>query len=150
MTATEPLTGAERGSDGGALLLYDGTCGFCAGSVQFVLRHEGARRTLRFASLDGETARSLHRVRPELAGVDSLIWYEPAEGRVLIRSEAVLAVASYLGGAWRVLGALARVVPRAVRDAAYDLFARNRYRVAGRTEACLLPTPEQRARFEGM
>lgn len=132
----------------GAVLLYDGTCGFCAGSVQFVLRHEGRRRSLRFATLDGPLGAAARRAHPELAGVDSVIWYEPEGGRVLVRSEAALAVAAYLGGPWRALGALGRLVPRRLRDAAYDLIARNRYRIAGRAaEACPLPTPAQRARF---
>ena len=132
-----------------AVLLYDGTCGFCAGSVQFVLRHErpGGERTLRFATLEGALGDEARRAHPELAGVDSVIWLEPGTGRVLVRSEAALAVAAYLGGPWRVLAALGRLVPRRLRDAAYDLIARNRYRIAGRVEACPLPTPEQRGRF---
>jgi predicted DCC family thiol-disulfide oxidoreductase YuxK len=135
----------------GALLLYDGTCGFCARSVQFVLRHEGARGTLRFAPLDGETGRAIRAAHPELAGVDSLIWVDaPAVGasaRVLVRSTAVLEVARYLGGIWRVLGALGRVVPRVVRDATYDVVARHRQQISGRADACLLPSPDQRVRF---
>ena len=129
------------------MLLYDGTCGFCAGSVQFVLRHEGRHRSLRFATLDGPLGDAARRARPELTGVDSVIWLEPAAGRVLVRSEAALAVAAYLGGPWRALAALGRLVPRRLRDAAYDLVARNRYRIAGRLDACPVPSPEQRGRF---
>lgn len=129
----------------GAVLLYDGTCGFCAASVQFVLRHERRRRTLRFATLDGALGERARRARPELAGVDSVIWLEGE--RVLVRSDAALAVADYLGGPWKALAALGRLVPRRLRDAAYDLIARNRYRIAGRVESCPLPTPEQRGRF---
>jgi predicted DCC family thiol-disulfide oxidoreductase YuxK len=125
------------------ILLYDGTCGFCARSVQFLLRHERARRTLRFATLQGSIGAEVMRARPELAGFDSLVWYDAP--RVLVRSDAVLAAADYLGGAWRLLGDVARVIPRALRDAAYDLVARHRYRIAGR--ACLVPTPAERARF---
>jgi predicted DCC family thiol-disulfide oxidoreductase YuxK len=137
------------GSD--VILFYDGTCGFCANSVQFVLAHEARRRTLRFASLQGDVGLDLHQRHPELQGVDSLIWYEPAAGaraeRILIRSDAVIATARYLGGIWRVLGSVARVVPRRLRDWTYDLVARHRYQIAGRADACLLPTPEQRSRF---
>ena len=133
----------------GALLLYDGTCGFCARSVQFVLRHEGRLRALRFASLNGPTGRALHARRPELAAVDSLIWLMPAnparEERILIRSDAVLAVAAYLGGVWRVLGGIGRLVPRFIRDSIYDWVARRRYRLAPR--ACPVPTREERRRF---
>jgi predicted DCC family thiol-disulfide oxidoreductase YuxK len=131
------------------VLLFDGTCGFCARSVQFVLDHERGARTLRFATLQGPLGDVARRDRPELAGVDSMVWYEPSAGgaRVLVRSDAAIAVLRHLGGPWRWLAAAGRLVPRVVRDAAYDLVARNRYRIAGRGNACLLPTPEQRRRI---
>jgi predicted DCC family thiol-disulfide oxidoreductase YuxK len=119
--------------------------------VQFVLSHERHDRWLRFASLQGEVGSDALRRHPELAEVDSMIWIEPArEGRgerVLVRSDAVLATARYLGGPWRALGALGRLVPRAVRDGAYRLVARHRYSIGGRVQACILPTPDQRRRF---
>src|SRR5881628_3303309 len=115
------------------LLLYDGSCGFCARSVQFVLRHErggvGAHRTLRFAPLQGTRGRELLGRHPDLQRIDSLIWYEPASAG---RSERLLAV-------------VARIIPRPLRDAAYDWVARHRHQIAA--EACLVPTPEQRVRF---
>ncbi len=112
-----------------------------------MLRHERRDATLRFATLEGPLGDQARRARPELAGLDSVIWLEPARGRVLVRSEAALAVLAYLGGPWRALAALGRLVPRRLRDAVYDLIARNRHRIAGRVDACPLPTPEQRGRF---
>lgn len=141
--------GASRASDR-AVLLYDGTCGFCAKSVQFVLQHERDVHTLQFATLAGAVGEAMRRERPELATVDSVVLYDPdaaGSARVRVRSDAALAVLAYLGGPWRVLGALGRLVPRPVRDAVYDFIARHRYRIAGRADACLLPTPEQRVRF---
>ena len=92
------------------VLLYDGTCGFCAESVQLVLRHD-RRRTLRFAALQGAFGRTVRARHPELEGVDSVVWVEPpAEGRpeaVLVRSDAALRVARYLGGPFH-LARLAR------------------------------------------
>jgi predicted DCC family thiol-disulfide oxidoreductase YuxK len=150
MTSHTDLRAADNG---GALLLYDGSCGFCARSVQFVLRHEGRRRTLRFASLQGAYGSEVRAWHPALEGVDSIIWYDPPgpdrAGRVLVRADAVLEVLQYLGGAWRVLGVLGRIVPRAVRDAAYDLVARHRRRLAS-NDVCMVLTPEQRARFPEM
>lgn len=137
-------------SDGSALLLYDGTCGFCAESVQFVLRHD-RRRTLRFSSLQGPTALDIRSRHPELDVVDSVIWFEPADSahpeQLLTKSSAVLRVLRYLGGVWRPLGILAAVVPRALRDAVYDLIARHRHRLIRGAPACVVPTPEERGRF---
>jgi predicted DCC family thiol-disulfide oxidoreductase YuxK len=133
------------------ILLYDGDCGFCAKSVQFVLNREGRDRSLRFATLQGAVGERARAARPDLVGVDSVFWVEPAPDgavrRVLVRSDAALRAMAYLGGGWRLLAALGRAVPRVVRDGVYDLVARNRLRLAGGADACLLPSPEQRARF---
>jgi predicted DCC family thiol-disulfide oxidoreductase YuxK len=138
-------------SDGSALLLYDGTCGFCAANVQFVLRHDKRRRTLRFSSLQGPTATELRSRHPELDVVDSVIWFEPGNAAhpetLLIKSAAVLRVLRYLGGAWRPLGVLAAIIPRALRDAVYDLVARHRHLLIRGATVCVIPTPEERGRF---
>jgi predicted DCC family thiol-disulfide oxidoreductase YuxK len=132
-----------------AVLLYDGTCGFCDGAVKFVLKVD-RRAEMRFASLDGGFAAAVLQRHPELAGVDSVVYVEDPGGageHVSVRSEAALRVAAYLGGPWRALGAVARVVPAPARDWAYDRFAAVRYRVFGRVDSCAIPPPEVRARF---
>ena len=131
------------------VLLYDGTCGFCAESVQLVLRHD-RRRTLRFASLQGAFGVEVRARHPELAGADTVVWVDPAFGergeRVLLRSDAALRVAAYLGG-WFHLVRVAAILPRPLRDAAYDLVARHRHQLTGDGPNCLVPAPEARARF---
>jgi predicted DCC family thiol-disulfide oxidoreductase YuxK len=135
-------------SEQSAILLYDGTCGFCAKSVQFVLAHEKRRHSLRFASLQSDLGMAVQRRHPELVNVDSVIWLEPgATETVSVRSNAVFQVLRYLGGIWTVLAALGAIVPRFVRDAVYDFVARNRYKISRPDPSCLLPTPEQRVRF---
>jgi len=133
----------------GPVLLFDGLCGFCDRTVQLVLRFD-RRGVMRFAPLEGEFASEVLDRHAGLRDVDSLILVDPpADGapeHVRVRSEAVLALASYLGGPWRVL-AVFRLVPRPLRDWAYDVFARHRYRVFGRYPSCPLPPPETRARF---
>jgi len=130
------------------VLLYDGLCGFCDGTVQFILEHD-RRGALRFATLQGDFARGVIERHPELAGVDSLVLVErgtSGEERIYVRSEGALQVAKYLGGAWTLARGL-RIVPRFLRDLVYDGFARVRYRVFGRYDACPIPSAEQRARF---
>ena len=136
----------------GALLLFDGTCGFCAKSVQFVLQREHRRRTLRFASLDSTIGREVRAQYPELEHVDSVVWIEagssPRDYRLYVRSEAVFRVLKYLGGVWTALAVLGAIVPRGLRDWAYDFVARHRHKIIPRgADSCLLPTPEQRTRF---
>ena len=133
----------------GPVLLYDGTCGFCADSVQLVLRHD-RRQTLRFASLQGAFGREVRARHPELSRADTVAWLEPAASghpeRLLLRSDAALRVAGYLGG-WFHLTRVAAVLPRRLRDAAYDLVARHRHQLSGDGPSCLVPAPEERGRF---
>ena len=130
-------------------MLYDGTCGLCAASVQFLLRHE-RDQSLRFAALQSNLGTSIRARHPELNGVDSMIWVEPAANgsgeRVLVRSSAALRAARHLGGLWRV-ALLGYVVPRVVRDAVYDFIARHRHRLTRGGEQCYVPPPSIRARF---
>jgi predicted DCC family thiol-disulfide oxidoreductase YuxK len=131
----------------GAVLLYDGTCGICNGTVQFIMRND-RRGSLHFAALESPFGLAMRRRHPELATVDSVVWIDTTDGpeRVLIRSDAALRVTSYLGIPWS-WAAIARVIPRAWRDAAYDAFARRRYGWFGRAVSCPIPTAEQRRRF---
>jgi predicted DCC family thiol-disulfide oxidoreductase YuxK len=131
------------------VLLYDGLCGFCDRTVQFILARDPGGM-MRFAPLQGEFARDVLRRHPSLHGVDSLVWVEARATSTgaspLVRSDAILAVADYLGWPWRA-AVMFRIVPRFLRDWAYDLFARYRYQLFGRFNACPLPSPDVRARF---
>lgn len=132
----------------GPILVYDGDCGFCTRSVQFVLQHD-TRGTVRFAARDGEAGRAVRERHPHLKTVESLLWVETRDGRevVAIYSDAVLQTARYLGGIYGVLGALGARVPRVLRDPVYNLIARIRTRIMGGAAACHLPAPHELARM---
>ena len=129
------------------VLLYDGLCGFCNTTVQFILGHE-AMHSLRFAPLQGTFAAGVIERHPELKAVDSLVWVEGAvaEERVRVRSSAALRVAWYMGGFWRLVMVL-WVIPRPLRDFAYDQFARRRFKFFGRYGSCPVPARAVRDRF---
>jgi predicted DCC family thiol-disulfide oxidoreductase YuxK len=129
----------------GPVLLYDGTCGFCAESVQFVLRHD-RRGLLRFAALDSAYGRRVLGRHPELRGFDSVLFVDPAQDKVAAHSSAALRVAAYLGGRWGLLR-VARVIPSPIRDAVYRLVARHRHRLSAHGPQCLVPSAQDRARF---
>ncbi len=127
------------------LLLYDGLCGFCDVSVQWILEHDPAGK-ISFAALQGPTATRLLAEHPELpAGLDSLVYLRP-DAPALWYSAAVFAVAAELQGPWRHLRWLG-LLPRVLTDLGYRIFARGRYRVWGRRESCRVPSPSERARF---
>ena len=136
-------------SDGGVptVLVYDGECASCHAVVRFVLGRD-RRRTMRFATREGAYGQAVIRRHPALRGVDSVMVVEGDAGaeRVWVKSDAMLRIARYLGGVARVALVLA-VLPRRVRDAAYDAFARRRYRLFGRSDTCLVPPAAARSRF---
>lgn len=136
-------------ADRAPMLLYDGSCGFCAESVQFVLRHDRRHRSLRFASLQGSVGAGVRDRHPALETIDSVIWYEhdPQGDVVLVRSSAVLRVLRYLGGVWRLLAWLGAAVPGPLRDRVYDFVARHRHKLVRGAPVCVIPSPDQRERF---
>ncbi len=143
-----PVRCGDASGTPGPVLLYDGLCGFCDRTVRFLLRHD-AGGAMRFAPLGGETAAGILARHPALRGIDSLVLADRDAGgheRVRVRSDAVIASVAYLGGGWHSARAL-RLIPRVVRDAAYDAFARFRYRLFGRFESCPAPPPGVRDRF---
>lgn len=130
------------------VLLYDGVCGVCNGAVRTILRFD-RRGTLRFAALDSDVARDIIGRHPRLVGLDSMVFVRDAGGpaeTVSTESAALLQVADYLGGFWK-LAMVARVIPAFIRDRLYAAFAAVRYRVGGKYDTCPIPSPEVRGRF---
>jgi predicted DCC family thiol-disulfide oxidoreductase YuxK len=125
------------------ILFYDGGCGLCARAVQWCLRHD-RRGELRFAPLQGATYAAL--VLPgKPQELDTLVLVE--DGRLHVRSEAVVRLARHAGGIWWWLARAARVLPTGFRDAAYDAVARRRLRWFGTADACRAPDVAFRDRF---
>lgn len=131
------------------LVLYDGVCGLCSRLLQFLLRHD-RRGVFSSAPLQSSVGRSIVERSggntAELTSFYVVADYQTSASRVFTRSDAALFVAGALGWPWRA-AQLTRVVPHAIRDHAYDMVARNRYRVFGRYERCLIPSPDFRNRF---
>jgi predicted DCC family thiol-disulfide oxidoreductase YuxK len=140
---------SRSASAGAHLVLYDGVCGLCSRLLQFVLRHD-PRQVFDFASLQSTLGQSIVERSggspSELTSFYVVAWYRTSSPRVLTRSDAALFVAGALGWPWNA-ARLIRFLPRRMRDGAYDVVARNRYRVFGRNERCLVPRPEFRRRF---
>ncbi len=136
-------------TDSNPIVLYDGVCGLCNRLNQFLLKRDKSDR-LRFASLQSSFAEAVllrHGARShDLDTVYAIIDHGKPEERLLSRSDAILHLLSQLGGIWKAASA-ARIIPRPLRNVLYNLVARNRYRVFGKTESCMLPEPQHRAKF---
>jgi predicted DCC family thiol-disulfide oxidoreductase YuxK len=125
------------------VILFDGVCNLCSASVRFVLAHD-KDDVFRFASLQSETGREL--AKDHGARIDLSTFYLLENGVVYERSDAWLRIMARLGKPWSILAVFC-LVPRYIRDLAYDLIGRNRYQWFGKKESCDLPDPEQRHKF---
>jgi len=132
------------------ILLYDGVCRLCNRLTQFILWQDH-NAVFQFASLQSPfTARILGRHDASPADLDTVyvvLNYNQANESLLPRSDAILFVLYKLGGLWRFTGRLLALLPHSLRDWAYRLVARNRYRIFGRYDSCPIPSPSTRNRF---
>jgi predicted DCC family thiol-disulfide oxidoreductase YuxK len=128
----------------GPIVLFDGVCKFCNGSVNFIIDRDVKKR-IHFAPLQSEIAQAmLQRFGLPATDFDTMILVE--DGRAYGRSSAALRIAGILGGWWSLLVVLF-AIPPFLRDGAYNLLAVNRYRWFGKTDTCRVPTAALRERF---
>jgi predicted DCC family thiol-disulfide oxidoreductase YuxK len=136
-------------AEGRHLLLFDGFCGLCSRLVQFVLGRDRLA-VFHFASLQSVAGRAAVKRSGNSPDLPTTIYvfadYRKAKARLLTKARAVLFVMDALGWPWKAAGLLG-ILPTGLLDALYDLVARNRYRVFGRREQCLMPRAEFRGRF---
>jgi predicted DCC family thiol-disulfide oxidoreductase YuxK len=130
--------------DNRPVILFDGVCNLCNAGVQSIIKKD-KKRQFRFASLQGETGQAF--LRQFNLPVNDLNSFVLIEGnKAYIKSTAALRIAKLTGGFWKILYGLI-IVPRFIRDAVYNLIARNRYRWFGKRNECMIPTPELKDRF---
>ena len=134
----------ENSSPHSPLLFFDGVCGLCNRSVDFLIERDKAR-VFRFAPLQGELAKRLleEKDTKEIVPKAMVLW---EDGKIYRGSTAVLRALTHLPG-WRLPSRLALLIPCFLRDAVYAFIARNRYRWFGKSETCRLPSAEERTLF---
>jgi predicted DCC family thiol-disulfide oxidoreductase YuxK len=127
----------------GGVILFDGTCAFCEGSVKFIAgRDDGYHRFGASQTPEGRALLERHGIDRDAAR--SIVLIE--DGTVYLRSTAVLRIAKHMRAPWNV-AAMFLLVPRPIRDFVYGIVASIRHRIAGESNACEIPPPEIRARL---
>ena len=127
-----------------AIILFDGVCNLCNGSINLILKRDKAG-VFRFAAQQSDAGREqLKRFNLDKRPMTSVVLVEG--NRHFEKSEAALRILKGLGWPFKALYPL-MLLPRPVRDLGYDLIAANRYRIFGKRDACMMPTPEIRSRF---
>ncbi|VVO23565.1 thiol-disulfide oxidoreductase DCC family protein [Pseudomonas fluorescens] len=129
---------------GETVVLFDGVCKLCNGWARFLIRHDHPRRVRLAAVQSPEGQALLAWAGLPLDQFDTLAVIR--DRHYWVRSEAVFEIIAQLPDTWRAL-LLLRFIPRGLRDWAYDRVARNRYRLFGKYDSCLLPHPDHDQRF---
>lgn len=131
-------------ADDKALVVFDGVCVLCSRLAQVILKRDAAF-AFRLTTAQSALGQALFRHY----GLDTEAFETNlvlVDGRATGKLDTLGAIGMRLGGGWRLL-ALLRAIPRPVGDRLYDLIARNRYRLFGRHERCMIPEPHWRERF---
>jgi len=139
MGASDPITREEK-----ILVLFDGVCNLCNSSVQFIIKRD-TKGKFTFTSLQSRKGQEyLKRFGLNTNAFYSLIVIEG--NKVYDKSDAALKIVRYLDGLWPVLVVFS-VIPRPIRNFFYNLVSKNRYKLFGKQDQCMIPTPELKARF---
>ena len=126
------------------IVIFDGVCNFCNGAVNFIIKRDPTGRFV-FTPMQSPVGQELiEQFGAEMVGVDTFLLVK--DGQCFERTDAALEITKDLSGLWHWLRVF-KVLPRPLRDFFYRLFARNRYRLFGRRETCMVPTASVRERF---
>ncbi|MFW0716838.1 thiol-disulfide oxidoreductase DCC family protein [Pedobacter sp. N23S346] len=126
------------------VIFFDGVCNLCNASVQFAIEHD-QKDLFKFTALQGEYAKKvLPQFGIDLNKINSIILVE--NDQLYTKSSAALKIAKHLNGLWPVLYVF-MIIPKFIRDAVYDVIAKNRYRWWEKQESCWVPTPALKSKF---
>ncbi len=126
------------------IVLFDGVCNFCNFWVNFLLDRD-KKDKFRFTALQSEKGSELLRkFNLSTEDFDTFVFIDG--DKVYVRSTAALIVAKNLPGLWKALYVFI-IIPKSIRDFLYNLVAKNRYKLFGKTEACRIPTAKERSKF---
>ena len=137
-----------------SIIFFDGVCNLCNGFVQFVISNDKQAK-FKFASLQSDAAQKI--LRPfnfPLDELNTIVLFENARpnvvsdgrGKIYLRSRAVLRIAKQLDGIWKIAVVL-YIFPSFISDGVYNLVSKYRYKIFGKKDSCLIPTPELKSRF---
>ena len=128
------------------IVLFDGVCNFCNGAVNFIIDRDQQGK-FAFASLQSEVGSEIlknYRLTTRYQALDSIVLVK--NNRVYVKSRAALEIAKELDGGWPLFYTFI-ILPPFIRDFFYDLLAKYRYKLFGKSETCRIPTADIRDRF---
>lgn len=126
------------------IIFFDGVCNLCDGFVQFVLKRD-KNKMFKFSSLQsGFAQKKLAKLGENAQNLNTIFYLK--DEKLFSQSQAVIEIAKDLGFPYRIISVF-QVFPRSFRDFLYQKVAKNRYKLFGQKNECMLPTPELKNRF---
>lgn len=126
------------------IVVFDGVCALCNGWIKFLLRFDRHQR-FRFVIAQSDLGAQLYAHVGEPSDVyETMLVF--TEGRYYSKADAITAVLRIIGWPWKLFS-IARFLPAFLKNWLYDRLARNRYKIFGKYDQCMMPTPEIKARF---
>lgn len=127
------------------IILFDGVCNLCDASVQFIIKND-KNDVFRFVAIQSELGQQIiNYLGIDTSKTDSIILYEPKVA-YYFKAEAALRIAKELKS-WHTVLYYFNFIPNWLKNSIYDFIAKNRYKWYGKKEACMIPTPELKAKF---
>ncbi|AWH85866.1 thiol-disulfide oxidoreductase [Flavobacterium album] len=127
------------------IILFDGVCNLCDATVQFIIKRD-RKDIFRFVAIQSELGQQIiNHIGIDTSKTDSIILYDPGHA-YYYKAEAAIKIAKKLGGFFILMG-MFLILPKWLSNRVYDYIAKNRYKWYGKKEACMIPTPEMKAKF---
>ena len=125
------------------IILFDGVCNLCNQSVQFIIKRDRNEK-FKFASLQGDIGKRLLNQYQINNKSESIVLIE--NNKYFTKSSAVLRICIHLSIFWKLFS-IFLIIPIFFRDFFYGIIAKNRYRLFGKQDSCMLPSPNIKNRF---
>lgn len=131
--------------EGKSVIIFDGVCNLCNGSVNFVIKRD-PRAKFMYSALQSDFGKQiLEKFEVDSKKTDSIIFYNPEKG-ISVKSTAILNISKGLGFPYSLM-VVFFILPPFIRNWIYDIIAKNRYKWFGKKDSCMIPTPELSSRF---
>jgi predicted DCC family thiol-disulfide oxidoreductase YuxK len=129
------------------IILFDGECNLCDGSVQFLLEND-SNDIFRFASLQSDFGKKIqHEYGIDSSRINSVILIDDYV-QYKSKTNAMFSIIQSMGKFWKLLF-IFWIIPKPIRDWVYMRVAKNRYDLFGKKNTCMIMTKDIMHKFLG-
>jgi len=133
------MNNIEKALQDNSIVFFDGVCNYCNGFVRFLIRNDPEEK-LKFSSIQSAFAELVFKQENIKDELSTIIFID--QKRVFYRSNAVVEMMKKSNSKLRILAFMIKIVPLSIREYIYELIAKNRYSIFGKSEECVIPSKE--------